>query len=222
MNLRARVPDSGDVIKYFQNDFDSIYAVLHPFIKVEPEYQNLFDPSSDDKPTRAQLKAIAHSFSWHSVLELTSISTIQCLNRLLLEGIGAVTIEHPQEVRVLREQLKHNNILEPREGNFPKLLLDDFLHSFTDWGYEAVYVGNEFGDRATLYQVSDLFKWEYPNVGEHCPTLYSEDFGLLYGVHWDSFYTFLCGVKEIVSEIVNKYSFEGFFFEPGMQVYWGK
>lgn len=219
MNLRARVPYSGDVVEYFQEHFDGIYAVLHPFIKVEPDRQGLFK-SSDYAITREQLKIIAQPVSWHSVLELTGIPTVQRLNRILLEGIGAIKIAHRDEVRSLQEQLKLNNILEPGEGNFPRLLLDDFLHSFIDWGYEFVYVSDEFGDRATRYPIGEMLAWEYPTVGEHHPTLYSEDFGLLYGVHWDNFYTFLCGVEEIIIEIVNKYQFEGFFFRPGMQVYW--
>lgn len=159
--------------------------------------------------------------SWQSVLELTGVPTIQRLNQLLLEGIGAVSMGHRPEVRELRERLQLHHIFEPSEGTFQELLLDNFLHSFVDWGYDTVWVSNEFGDRTTRYQLSELLSQEFPGVGEHHPTLYSEDLGLMYGVHWDSFYTVLCGVREVVSEIVAKYQFEGFFFESDMNVYWG-
>ncbi|MBD2018869.1 DUF2711 family protein [Leptolyngbya sp. FACHB-36] len=220
INPRIVVPqDDGDVIEWFKGHFDSVYAVLHPFERVLPEHHNLF-MKSDTGPTRTQLKELASPVSWSEVLKITNLPTIQRLNRVLSEGIGAIHRKHLEEVAAFRAQLKSNNILEPGEGGFPDILLDDFLHSFMDWGYEAVVVGNEWGDRATKYRISDLLSRDYPTVDEVNETLYSEDFRLLYGGHWDSFYTFLCGPHEMVSKIVEKYSFEGFFFEPGMHVYW--
>lgn len=227
MNPRIVVPQSNDdVIEWFKEHFDSsdsVYAVLHPFERVLPEHHNLFMRSATG-PTRTQLKELASPVSWAEILKITNLPTIQRLNRVLSEGIGAINPKHPEEVAAFQSRLKSNNILEPGEGVFPDILLDDFLHSFMDWGYEAVVVGGQWGEQATKYHISDLLSWDYPTVnptvGEATSTLYTEDFRLLYGGHWDSFYTFLCGPQEVVSKIVEKYSFEGFFFEPGMHVYW--
>ena len=227
MNPQITVPpeDIG-VIDWFQGHFDGIYAILHPFIQVSAEHRHLFKERSVAQPTREQLKALARPVSWQSVLKLTGIPTIQRLNRLLLESEGAISPQHLDEVRTLQAQLEANSLIVPYEGNLPEILLDDFLQSLTDWGYESALVGNEFGDRAIKHPISELLNRESPTLceddsmlGSHL-TLHTEDFGFLYGSHWDSFYTFLCGPKEIVSEIVTKYGFEGFFFEPGMHVYW--
>jgi hypothetical protein len=225
INPQTTVPaHDGDVIEWFQGYFDGIYAILHPFIKTSPQHRHLFEGISYSPQTREQLKAVASPVSWERVLELTGVPTIQRLNRLLSERIGAIQSEDHAECRALYQQLVLYDLVEPREGWFPELLLDQFLLSLTDWGYESVVIGSEWGEHSNQHQIRNLLSWEYPTVQDDRhffrPTIYTEDFGFLYGVHWDSFYTFLCGPREIVSEIVLKYDFEGFFFEPGMRVYW--
>lgn len=218
---RITVPSTNqEVLAWLAGAHEAAYCVLHPFMEVAPEHHGLFGPECEDGPTRQQVAELARPVSWAKVVELVGWPGIERLNRVLLEWIVAIRPRHPEEVDHLREVLAEHGLVAPEEGDFPPTLRDSFVRSFADLGYEEVLVVDEFGKVAHRHSVSSLLEARWPFFGEAHPTLYSPDHRLLYGVHWDSYFTFLCGERRTVEAIVQCYGFEGFFFAPGVQVCW--
>jgi hypothetical protein len=208
-----------DVLSWFEGCFDSAFAVLHPFIRVEPRHRALFK-YREHWPTRDEFNRLAVPVPWREVSELLQLPRLSGLNELLLGSIGAIVGPSREVIRQFAEALESHSLVAPDEGDFPPILLHDFFRSFADLGYTEIVVGDEFGKTAIQRPVTAWLSQEAPYVGEAHPTMYSLDRKVLYGVHWDSFFTFLCGPQHTVTQIVAQHSFEGFFFRPGDRVYW--
>jgi len=210
--------DNVEVCDWFDGFHECQFAILSPFIRATDEIQELFGEgiSRDDLAEKVQ------SVSWADILQTCSIPSCGDLNVLLQESIGAIRRTQQERIDLLYKDLAKHNPMEPDEGEIPELLLDRILRSFRDLGYKEVTVGDEWGSTSKTRSVNDMLSWEYPYVRQANPCLFSEDRRILYGDHWDSFYTFCCGPREVVTGIAEKHGFEGFFFGPGDRVYWGK
>jgi hypothetical protein len=230
-----------DVLDYFGESFEVVYGIFHPFEQVAPENQDIIDQTWEPNvnnpyigtnlefaaigngPDWIHYQTLIHPFSWRDMVEMMEFSSINYLNQLLLECCGAQIREHGEDIDRMFEMMEPLGISRPTEGAFPPLLLDNFLRSFLDIGETRIRLTSEFGDESAMSEVENLLNQKLTtlsSVFRHNSTLHSEDYRMLYGVHWDSMFTFLCGRRSDVEAIVEKYQFEGFFFQPGMSLYW--
>jgi hypothetical protein len=232
-----------DVLDYFGESFEAVYGILHPFEKVAPENRDIIDETwaPDDNnpyigthlefaargngPDWIHYQTLIHPFSWRDIVEMLGFPSLNYLNQLLLECCSARRRDHGEDIDRMFEIMGPLGIDRPTEGQFSPLLLDNILRSFQDMGNSTVQLTSAFGDKTAVFDVEHLLSKKLTTLdsalrGGSLVTLHSENYQLLYGVHWDSFFTFLCGRKDDVSAIVEKYPFEGFFFQSGMTLGW--
>jgi hypothetical protein len=232
-----------DVLEYFGESFEAVYGILHPFEQVTPENRDIIDETwtPDDNnpyigthlefaargngPDWIHYQTLIHPFSWRDIVDMLGFPSLNYLNQLLLECCSARRRDHGEEIDRMFEVLGPLGISPPIEGQFPSLLLEKFLRSFLDIGNETVQITSDFGDVTETFEVETLLNQKLISLGDifrggSRATLHSPDYRIFYGVHWDSLYTFLCGRKDDVSAIVEKYQFEGFWFQPGMMLCW--
>jgi hypothetical protein len=213
-------PPTKDVLikEWFEGHYETVYLILHPVLKIDPKHREIW--SENRRPSREELRSWVRPWNWGTVVELAGLAHRGELNRLFLMSIGAIRKTQPEALDHLTRTMAEKHLVIPDEGDFPGVLLDDYLASFLDLGHRRVSVGNELGTQQAVHDVAELASKAYPYVGEAHPTLYSEDRSVLYCVHWDSFYTFLCGAREPIQRMVSKYAFEGFYAGPDTKVYW--
>lgn len=233
-----------EVLEYFRTSFEVVYGILHPFEQVAPENQDIIDETwalqdgdshylgtnlefmaYGNGPIWSHYQTLIHPFSWREIVEIMEFPSLNYLNRLLLECCGARSRDHGEDIDRMFEKMALSGLNRPNEGQFPPLLLEKFLRSFLDIGDTTVQITSDFGDRSENLDVKTLINQRLISLNDVCrcgnrATLASMDNRMLYGTHWDSMYTFLCGRKDDVSAIVEKYQFEGFWFQPGMNLYW--
>lgn len=232
-----------DVLDYFGESFEVVYGILHPFEQVAPENRDIIDETwapdvnnpyigthlefaaRGNGPDWTHYQTLIYPFSWRDIVDMLGFPSFNYLNQLLLECCSARRRDHGEEIDRMFEVLGPLGIEPPTEGQFPPLLLDQFLRSFQDRGNKTVQLTSQLGDKTAVFDVEHLLNQKLTSLDFLFPggsgvTLHSEDYQLLYGVHWDSLFTVLCGQKEEVSAIVEKYKFEGFLFQPGMTLGW--
>jgi len=218
--LRPPVQDE-IILDWWQSCFECVFLILHPFLQVDSKRLAEID-FMEAGLSRRQIENWVHPWTWQEVATLLGLPHRGELNRLLLMSIGAIRNLRPGAVETFRRRLKERNLRMPDEGELSELLIDDCLLSIQAQGFEEVIVGDEFGGRRTVHRIDALLDNEYPYLNVAHATLFPADESQLYCVHWDSFYTFLCGSRERVETIVAKHGFEGFYAEPGTEVYWYK
>jgi hypothetical protein len=237
--------DDVDVLEYFGRTFEVVYGILHPFEQVAPENRGIIDETwalqdnrsyylgtnlefmaYGDGPTWSHYQTLIHPFPWREVVRIMGFPSLNYLNRLLLECCVARRRDHGEDIDRMFEMMQTLGLDPPNEGLFPPLLLEKFLRSFLDIGNEMVQITGQWGDWTQNFEVESLLNqklislWSVSQRNESGITLHSPDYRMLYGGHWDSMYTFLCGRKYDVRAVVEKYQFEGFWFQPGMRLYW--
>jgi hypothetical protein len=214
--------NDGVVAEWASGRWESVYAVLSPFLRVAQEHQYLFGYDYEGL-TRPQLQEVAQVMSWAEIRDVLGLADISELDRLLRLSVGGIRDAKSTHSETFNTALEILEILPPEEGDFPDVLVDRFLSAFSHLGFQEAILANEFGQFHARQTIESWQARPYPHLGFGAahPTLRSPDGRFLLGVHWDSHFTFMCGTSEVLNEIVNEFSLEGFFFEEGQSVYWG-
>ncbi len=108
-----------------------------------------------------------------------------------------------------------DDILPPPEGYFSDFLYDSVLGYIQQLGHDWVWVGDDFGTERKLYWIEDVR--EDNSSTRYRRNIFTRDHGILWTVHWDSHFSFLCSSK---SNLANVENFEGFFCTPDTEIYW--
>lgn len=146
-----------------------------------------------------------------------NISEIDISLRAITRGVAK---KHANEdlARKLLELTDDLKIIRPTEGQLPPLIENRVFNVIKNLGYESLWVSDEFGTEKNLYRIDYLTKNDKV-PGHGC--IFTYDHRLLVTTHWDSHCSFLCSTREIIEEILELDSFEGFFSTPNTEVYWG-
>jgi hypothetical protein len=223
-NLRYTVPGGNpDVLEWFGDRFEAVFAAPSPFVRVSPEHRPLFEALEDqfeDGPTRKQLRELGIAVRWSEVIDLVDLPDRESLNVALLNSSLALRSMSPEQIRGFEQALEDNGIVAPEKGELPAVLVDTFFGAIREAGYSDAIVGNEFGDEYDRRQIGKWLDREFPWVGPAHATIRSPDVSVLFGVHWDSYFTFACGPRAFIDSMVSRYSLEGFYFGPRQTVYW--
>ncbi len=105
------------------------------------------------------------------------------------------------------------------EGLFPELLHDRILRSIQGLGYEWIWVGDEFCTEGKLQWIDDLTNQD-TGLTRGRYNVFTPDKQMLWTVHWDSHFSFLCSSREKLTAIQSIGSLEGFFCTLSTEVYW--
>jgi hypothetical protein len=101
----------------------------------------------------------------------------------------------------------------------PALLYDRVLQAIKGLGYEWLWVGDEFDTERKLHWIDDL-KNQIDCVTLGRFNLFTPDKQLLWTIHWDSHFSFLCSSNEKLAFIQSATELDGFFCSPSTEVYW--
>jgi hypothetical protein len=213
----ATCPYEGKILDFYWGQFDSVFVVLHPFIRTESIDKELF--YSDTYPSKAEILANCTPVSWGRIVSLTGLPDINAVDIGLRTGIGGLKSEYAnKEYSESIDRLEAtNNIVRPSEGEIPELLQNRLFNVLQNIDQDCLWVGDEFGTERKLVWIDDLKGgYQLPSHGNQ----FTPDKGVLLTTHWDSHFSFLCSSFKTIEEILKIDRFEGFFCDDSTEVYW--
>jgi len=218
-DIFASCPGDGRVLSYYAGVFNSVYVMLSPFIKPTRISSDRF--AADTYPGKQELNAGAERVSWELVRQEAGIPTISGLDIALRTSIAGLRQEVSNAgcAKRLRNTLDKLGLVQPVEGEHPALLVDAVLGLFHDLGHRWVWIGDEFCSQRKLYWIDALLQGDATEISGHC-NVFTADKSLLWTVHWDCHFTFLCGDRAVLEGARVAESLEGFFCGPESEVYW--
>jgi hypothetical protein len=209
----------GKVLDYYSGTFESVYVCLNPFIRPSHIDPARFCP--ERYPSQSELLALCEPVSWAEVMKITGLRSIAEIDRALKTQILAVRAEfmHRANAKTLEMLYDRGIIMPPGEGDHSPFLLAPVMSVFKELGHDWAWVGDEFGTERKLHWVEDLAtKDPTPFMGH--ANVFSADKSLLWAVHWDSHFTFLCGSATDLERAKVAERIEGFFCTSETDVYW--
>ncbi|HEY0163685.1 MAG TPA: DUF2711 family protein [Edaphobacter sp.] len=218
LDVFASCPLDGKILEYYAGTFEGVYVSLNPFIKPVTIDKAEFEP--DTYPSRENIVTNCKSVSWAEVVQLAKLPSLAAVDIGLRTMIGGLKKEFQNRsyAAAIDTLSDTQSILPPPEGCFSDLLHDKILQSIQRLGYEWLWIGDEFCTERKLYWIDDLKKSEDLTIGRF--NVFTPDKQLLWTIHWDSHFSFLCSSQENLAAIQNTSSLEGFFCTPSTEVYW--
>lgn len=209
----------GKVLAYYEGTFDSVYVLLHPFIRPIAISKELFNPST--YPERTSIVEGCKAVCWSEILDCLGLPSLAAVDVGLRTQIGGLkaSVANDKFASAIDSLYDIHGVVPPDEGRFSDLLHDLVLQGFQNAGYQWVWVGDEMGTERKLHWIDDLKGSNQVITGGHC-NVFSPDKKILWATHWDSHFSFLCGSHEILETLVQQMNFEGFFCDTNTEVYW--
>ncbi len=204
---------------YYAGTFESVYVLLHPFIKASSIGTEQFVPAT--YPSRTAIIKNCGAVSWAEVSRRSGLPSIAAVDIGLRTRILGLKPELSNQDYADRIELlsDSDSILPPPEGSFSDLLHDAVLRFIQGLGHEWVWVGDEFCTERKLHWIDDLKgQDDGPTSGCRHVSVFTPDKGLLWTTHWDSHFSFLCSSERNLGAVQER--FEGFFCGPSTEVYW--
>lgn len=215
----ASCPLDGKILDYYAGTFESVYVSLNPFIRPIAIDKAEFEPGT--YPNRASIVTSCKPVSWSEVAhlaELPSLAAVDIGLRTRIHGLKKELQNHTYAAAI-DSLIDTQCILPPLEGCFSDLLHDKILQSIQGLGYDWLWIGDEFCTERKLHWIDDLKNQDNGlTLGRF--NLFTPDKQLLWTVHWDSHFSFLCSSREKLDAIQNTSGLEGFFCTPSTEVYW--
>lgn len=213
----ASCPNEGNVLTYFEGQFDSVYVLLSPFMRATSIPMDRFCPGK--WPTKQELIDGTEPVTWKQVLALTGLKSIDKIDIGLRTSIAGLNKKYSDEKlsKVLCQLTETEEIIHPQEGDLSPLIENRLYDSLQHIGQNWLWVGDEFCSERKLKWIDDLKK------GDEIPChgcVFTPDKSILVTSHWDSHFSFLCSSKLTIDQILEHQDFEGFFCTPETEVYW--
>jgi hypothetical protein len=199
--------------------FESVYIVLHPFLRVPAE---LSWSATRSYPADEQIFAHARKGRWAEAARGAGIRNCAALSQALLTAIGSIDecLRDPAAALALSRYLQSAPLWMPTEGRFEPLLQQDFLAAFAQAGCTSLLHVPEFPGEEPIRSLSlDALTSraeKFPERG----TLLAPDASFLFTVDWDSFFTLFYGPRALVEDLVRTRGLEGFFAEKETEHFW--
>ena len=199
--------------------FESIFVMLHPFVRVPRELAWMTVPSYPDD---GQILSVGQKCAWAEVYTQTGLNNCAKLNQTLLASIGSIAEELIDfEAReLLQSFLKSEPVWMPTEGRFEPMLQMDLLAAFDAASHTKLIFVPEFPE---LDEVKELELAQLKSGALPFPsrgTLMAADGSFLFTVDWDSFFTLFYGPRAFIADIARRRNLEGFFAYPKLEHFW--
>jgi len=207
------------LIEAYGGCFQSVFVLLHPFIRVP---QSMAWSVTRRYPDDAQIANCGTKYKWTDVATHTGLANCARLNHALLTSIGSLDdhLADPDGRDALQAYLQAQPVWMPVEGSFAPLLQPDILRAFVAGGVSELVHVPEFpqSDPVTTLTMSQLRSGAipFPSSG----TLLAPDASFLFTVDWDSFFTLFYGKRAFVTEVASMLDLEGFFALPTTEHAW--
>lgn len=215
----ASCPLDGKVLDYYAGTFEAIFVSLNPFLQPISIDKAVFRPGS--YPVRSSIVTNCKQVSWSEVAELAELPSLAAVDiglRTRIGGLKAV-FRNDNFAAAIDALWDTKGILAPPEGAFSDLLHNRILQSIQELGYEWLWVGDEFCTERKLRWIDDL-KNQDDDLTRGRFNVFTPDKQLLWTIHWDSHFSFLCSSREKLDAIQKTSGLEGFFCTPSTEIYW--
>lgn len=212
-------PYDGPLIEAYDSRFESVFVVLHPFVRVPEE---LAWRATRQYPNDEQTLAAGAKCTWAEVALETRLRSCAKVNQALLTSIGSIADDVSDfEARdAMQRYLESKPVWMPTEGRFEPLFQMDFLYAFEAAGKDELVFVPEFPDVNGVkhFEVARLKSSAetFPSRG----SLVAPDESFLFTVDWDSFFTLFYGPREFVADAVCRRNLEGFFANLTTEHFW--
>ena len=215
----ATCPYEGNILGHYAGTFESVYVLLHPFIKPVSMGADRFNRRK--YPSRSSITKNCEAVSWAEVVELAGFQSIAAIDVGLRTLIGGWNPEFANDkyANQIHALIESHGIIAPPEGCFSDLLHDKVLQAIQGLDHQWVWVGDEFCTERKLHWIDDLKAKDGTTTSGHC-NVFTPDTTLLWTTHWDSHFSFLCSSEANLLAIQERMKFEGFFCDPETEVYW--
>lgn len=220
----ATCPNDGKVLDYYAGVFESVYVSLSPFLAPLSDAFVAMCDSTDPEagPDRIAIVAHCRPVPWREVARESGLPDLAAVDIALRTQIGGLSaaFRNTDYAARLKRLYENDRLWPPIEGQHAELLQHTVLELFQALGHDWVWVGDEFGTQRRLYWIDDIKKGIKDPIRGHC-NVFAPDHSLLWTVHWDSHFSFLCAASGDALRSVNvETTLEGFFCGPDTQVYW--
>lgn len=218
-DIYATCPSDGKVLDYYAGTFEAVYVLLNPFIRPITISIDAFKP--EFYPERSTIVATCKAVPWSEVEDLAGLPSLSAIDIGLRTQIGG--LKEKYAVKEYADRLGNMTaslgVVPPCDGSHSDLLFNQVLGLFQELGHERVWVGDEFGLARELCWIDELKNGgKKPNFHHH--NVFSADKSMLWTIHWDSHFSFLCSSLENLNRVKVSDRFEGFFCTPLTEVYW--
>ena len=217
-DVYATCPFDGSVKDYYANVFDAVYVALSPFIRPSRLAAERFCP--ERYPTKSELLASCDPVAWSEVVRLSGLPSLAAVDVALRTQIHGLRgeLQNPGYAKQLESLYETGTIMPPGEGEHSPFLYAPVLTIFKDLGHEWVWVGDELCTERKLHWIQDLI--DRPSEIKGLANMFTPDRSLLWSVHWDSHFSFICGSRFRLDEVRLSERVEGFWCEDETEVYW--
>ena len=212
----ASCPSEENILTFYKGQFDSVYILLHPFLRANNIGVECFNPST--WPDKHKIINECESINWQEILNLSGLETFSDIDIGLRTSIGGLRKEFSNKSFSQKlDELEKQNIIHPQEGDLDPFLENRLLKVIKELGHNWLWVGDEFATERKLNWIEDLIEKDIvPSHG----CIFTHDHSLLITTHWDSHFSFLCSSKETIEKILSIDPFDGFYCTPETKVYW--
>lgn len=211
-------PYDGKILEYYKGCFDSVYVLLHPFLRSSKiDFKTRI---SDIWPRKQEMISECEIVTWSEVMKLSGLNSLSEIDVGLRTSIKGLKKEFSNEnfASCIQSLFDDKGISQDSEGDLPALLENRILKAVKSLGHEWLWLGDEHGCERKLHWIDDIIK------GDMIPTsgcIFTHDHSILITTHWDSHCSLLCGSKEDIQKILDFDKFEGFFCTEKTEVFWG-
>lgn len=209
---------SGRVLEYYRGVFECVYVLLSPFPRVVGLPMSRFE--GDTWPSRSDIRSNCEPVSWSAVREAASLPDLAAVDLALKTDMGALrpAVARPELAARLVRYAEATNLLSPDDGGQSDFLHDEILELFRCFGHDWVWVCDEFDTNRERYLIDDLLEIDERLIDRS--SVLAPDHSLLWTIHWDSHFSFLCSTSRSRLDAAGVDAFEGFFCTPETSVAW--
>lgn len=214
----ASCPNTGAILDYYRGHFDSVFILLHPFLRPSKIEIERFCPAT--WPGKLEIIDGCGAVLWQEVLELTGLKSWSDLDVGLRTSIGALNknFENQSAADQLVQLIEDQGLIPPTEGQLPPLLENRIFEAIKSLGYQWLWLGDQLCTKRELFWIDDLMGQDLVPLHGN---VFTPEHDLLLTTHWDSHCSFLCSSRSNIEQILAFDGFEGFYCTERTDVFWG-
>lgn len=218
-DVYATCPHEGGILEYYSGVFEAVYVCFNPFIKPTHISPERFCPES--YPTNSELLAHCAPVSWEEIMRQTGLPSYAAIDLALKTQILAIREKFMNEDYANRLEALYASgcVMPPCEGEQSPFLFKPVMSIFKELGHDWAWVGDEHCTERKPHWIDELAAPENNPMINHS-NVFSPDKSLLWSVHWDSHFSFLCGSLADLDKVSVSNRIEGFYCTPDTDVYW--
>lgn len=218
-NRYRECPSDGLILDFYQNVYETVYIVLHPFYYSKTiDFKSIAD---ENWPTDLDLLLNCEAVAWKDVVSLGKFKDISEIDHGLRTSMGG--LKKTLENKILAERINalfvDDGLLSPDcNGLISPFIFKNIMTSIQQLGYQDVMLIDEFCFESPQLRNINLL---LDKLDIERGSYYLSHKNLLVTTHWDSHCSFICGSKKLVNQFVELSGLEGFFCTAQTHVYWG-